>query len=110
METLTIPRSKWKHGGLTTDAHRSCLHNPETGRDCCLGHLGRLRGIPDADMAYDRSTASRLFRRYGDLLTSFNFLDEAIHINDSIMFTQEEREQTLIALFLANYIELKFVD
>lgn len=80
-------------------------------RDCCLGHLGRLRGIPDNKMAWDVSSATTLLARYSNTLgDSFSFLNAAMAINDSIMLEQEKRERRLISLFLANGIELKFVD
>lgn len=106
MEKLTIPRSKWKHGGIEG---RSYLHNPQTGLDCCLGHLGRLRGVPDKEMAYDGGTE----QVYAVIIGGANphqFCANAIEINDNIEISLEDRESKLIAIFAENGIELNFVD
>lgn len=117
MLEVTIDRQKWRTGGLAggercTGTGPTMLLN-EDGYMCCLGFAASQIAQFDPALMHGRQTPKSLNIIIPTLTSSderglldTQFTGEAMWINDNPDLTTEQREESLIALFKENGIEL----
>ena len=110
--SFTIDRSKWWRGKPD-----SALLGLD-GNRCCLGFLGQACGIRDDEMQSEpcpSDVASDgwpefLLRDNGATIVDSDFGKELMDINDSTIFSEEERERILTQKLSAYGVDVTFVD
>lgn len=110
MLNVVVKRSKWLRG---EGSDRSRLLRPSDGKMCCLGFVCLVAGAtpdkicdlaeieqvwPTSDMIKERGIEGK--QRWSD----------AYHLNDSVEYTDSEREEDLIEWGKNNGIAFMFVD
>jgi hypothetical protein len=124
---FVIDRSKWRCGGVEGSSDEcvrgrgiAMMRNPE-GFMCCLGQVSCQLGVPADALSgcwYPRTVSVRNqeFRdRLAILLTEHNpvacdseLASLAANVNDNPVFTDDERESRLAALFAKHGHTIKF--
>jgi len=117
---FTVQRSRWLRG-----TRSGKLRDSLTGHMCCLGFVCQELGVSDKDMT-EKQMPTDLYSAaktkvvgvllkaqpegayYEHLLASW--VNKAASVNDNIVISEEDREETLINLFGANDHKLTFID
>jgi len=124
MNKIKIDRKKWLRGYKNPEGNESTpyLWNNECNAGCCLGHVihqtnkvpyNKLDQLSSPENFFHRTsilTDYHLSDYYGDEATVANnsFAQQAMRVNDNKDYTEEQRENKLIELFLENGIILEF--
>lgn len=107
IKQFTIDRRNW---GM-----RALLN--KNGTMCCLGHLAKACGLPDASLRTDDGDSLALPRsHFADAgypakfaRNNFDVQHLAAEINDNDNMSRPEKEQRITTLFKAHGIKVKFV-